>query len=275
MLATAIIVFREVVEAALVIGIVMAASRGVARRGRWVGSGVLGGLLGACVVAGLADRLAEVAAGMGQELFNAIVLFTAVALLGWHNVWMQRHGRELAQQMTRVGRAVLSGERPLYALAVVVGLAVLREGAEVVLFLYGIASAGEGSAISMLTGGALGIALGSALGLTLYFGLLRIPARHLFTVTSGLILFLAAGMAAQGAAYLIQADWLPPLGREVWNTSEFLSEESPLGQILHTLVGYVARPDGMQIVFYLATLAIIGGLMRRVGGGSKTHRPAS
>lgn len=105
---------------------------------------MLGGLLGACVVAGLADRLAEVAAGMGQELFNAIVLFTAVALLGWHNVWMQRHGRELAQQMTRVGRAVLSGERPLYALAVVVGLAVLREGAEVVLFLYGIASAGRG-----------------------------------------------------------------------------------------------------------------------------------
>lgn len=79
----------------------------------------------------------------------------------------------------------------------------------------------------MLTGGALGIALGSALGLTLYFGLLRIPARHLFTVTSGLILFLAAGMAAQGAAYLIQADWLPPLGRKCGTPRNFCPRRAP------------------------------------------------
>jgi high-affinity iron transporter len=273
MLATAIIVFREVVEAALVISIVMAASRGASRRGWWVWGGVAAGLLGSCVVAGFAGALAEAAAGVGQELFNAAVLFTAVIMLGWHNVWMRRHGRELAREMNQVGRAVLSGERPLYALALVVGLAVLREGAEVVLFLYGIASAENGGALVMLAGGAVGIGLGAAAGLAMYFGLLRVPTRHLFTVTSWLILFLAAGLASQGAAYLVQADWLPPLGRAVWNTSDLLSEDSLVGQVLHTLVGYVSRPDGVQIVFYLATLIIIASLMRMFG--DKPHRPAS
>jgi high-affinity iron transporter len=273
MLATAIIVFREVVEAALIISIVMAASRGAPRRGFYVCGGVAAGLLAACVIAVFADNLAEAAAGAGQELFNAAVLFTAVGMLGWHNVWMRRHGRELAQEMNRVGRAVLSGERPLYALALVVGLAVLREGAEVVLFLYGIASADEGGAGSMLAGGLLGIALGATVGFTMYFGLLKVPARHLFTVTSGLILFLAAGLASQGAAYLVQADWLPPLGRAIWNTSGLLSEDSLVGQVLHTLVGYVSQPDGIQVVFYVATLAIIAGAMRTFG--DRPTRPAA
>jgi high-affinity iron transporter len=265
MLATAIIVFREVIEAALVISIVMAASRGVAARGWWIWGGVVGGILAACVVAAFAGTLAEAASGIGQELFNAVVLFTAVAMLGWHNIWMQRHGRALAQEMTRVGKAVLSGDRPLYALAIVVGLAVLREGSEVVLFLYGIASAGENQTSAMMTGGMVGISLGTAVGLAMYYGLLRIPTRYLFKVTSWLILFLAAGLASQGAAYLVQADLLPPLGREVWNTSNWLSEDSLVGQVLHTLVGYVSRPDGVQILFYLATLAIIAILMRVFG----------
>lgn len=262
MLATAIIVFREVVEAALIIGIVLAASRGTPRRGWWVFGGVAMGLLAAGWVAAFADRLAAMAAGMGQELFNAAILFAAVLLLGWHNVWMQQHGRELAREMNQVGRAVAAGDRPLYALALVVGLAVLREGAEVVLFLFGVASAEPGQSWSMLTGGLLGIALGAGVGCALYSGLVKIPIRHLFAVTGWLILFLAAGLASQGAAYLVQADWLPPLGQSVWNTSDILSEDSIPGQVLHTLIGYAAEPDGVQILFYVVTLVTIYGLMR-------------
>lgn len=144
MLATGLIVFREVIEAALIISIVMAASRGVSGRGGWISSGVGIGLMLSGVVAFFADRLAMAASGMGQDLFNAIVLLTAVLLLGWHNVWMQQHGRELALEMRQLGQSVVEGSRPLYALAIVVGLAVLREGSEVVLFLYGVLSSGEG-----------------------------------------------------------------------------------------------------------------------------------
>lgn len=261
MAASLLIVFREVLEAALVIGIVLAASRGIAGRGRWIGGGLLAGILGAVLVALFAQQIATAAAGMGQEIFNAGVLFAAVAMLGWHNVWMSRHGREMAAQMNAVGAEVRAGEKPLYALAIVVALAVLREGAETVLFLYGVAASG-GAAAPMLTGGLLGLAAGVLTGLALYFGLLRIPARHLFAVTSALILFLAAGMAAQAAAYLVQADLLPPLGQSLWDSSAILPEDGALGQVLHILVGYTAAPDGIQVIAWLATFVLIAALMR-------------
>jgi high-affinity iron transporter len=269
MLATAIIVFREVLEAALVVGIVLAASRGVPRRGVWVGGGIVAGVLGASIVAGGADAIANAINGIGQELFNAAILFTAVAMLGWHNIWMNRHGRELAATAAGLGKAVVGGSRPLYALGLVVGIAVLREGSEVVLFLYGIAVASGVGALSMLAGGVLGLIGGVAVGALIYFGLLAIPLKRLFTVTSWLILLLAAGMASQGAAFLMQANLLPPFGNNLWDTSSILGERSMLGTLLHVLIGYSAQPAGIQVLFYVATIVVIGGLMRLMA-----HHPA-
>jgi len=265
MLATAIIVFREVLEASLVVGIVLAASRGVPRRGVWVASGIAAGILGAALVAAGAGTIAAAVNGIGQELFNATILFTAVAMLGWHNIWMNRHGRELAAAAAMLGKAVVGGTRPLYALALVVGIAVLREGSEIVLFLYGVAIVSATGGLSMLGGGILGLAGGAAIGALIYLGLLAIPLRRLFTVTSWLILLLAAGMASQGAAFLMQANLLPSLGNELWDTSSILSERSVLGLLLHVLIGYSAQPAGIQVVFYLATLLGILALTRVMG----------
>jgi high-affinity iron transporter len=274
MLAVAVIVFREVLEAALVVGIVLAASRGVPRRGKWVAGGIGCGVLLALTVAGFTNEIANAVNGIGQELFNAAILFAAVVMLGWHNVWMSRHAKEHVVEATRVGREVLVGTRPLYALAVVCGLAVAREGSEVVLFVYGIIAAQGGSTVGLLTGGVVGMTVGVAIGAALYLGLLTIPLRHLFTVTSWLILLLAAGMASQGAAFLLQADLVPPLGN-LWDTSGVLSEQSLLGQALHALIGYVARPTGIQLVFYLGTVVLIAGLMRLFGrGGPSGAAPA-
>jgi high-affinity iron transporter len=273
MFATAIIVFREVLEASLVIGIVLAASRGVPRRGLWVTGGAAAGVFGAGLVAAGADAIAAAVSGVGQELFNASILFAAVAMLGWHNIWMNRHGRELASASARLGASVSSGSRPLYALALVVGIAVLREGSEIVLFLYGVALAGGGGGLGMLAGGILGLAGGAALGGLIYLGLLAIPLHRLFAVTSWLILLLAAGMASQGAAFLMQANLLPALGNDVWDTSAFLTENSVVGLLLHVLIGYSAAPAGIQVVFYLATLLVIGLLMRLLGRGP-SDRPA-
>ncbi len=262
MLATFIIVFREVLEAGLVVGIVLAASRGVPRRSLWIAGGCAAGVLGAILVAGFAGEIASAVEGVGQELFNASILFAAVCMLGWHNIWMSRHGRAMAADATKIGGEVLAGTRPLYALALVCGIAVLREGSEIVLFLYGIAIAGGSSGTNMMIGGALGVAAGAGAGAAIYFGLLTIPFRYLFGVTSWLILLLAAGMASQGAAFLSAADVLPSLGNNLWDTSFILTEDSLMGRLVHVLTGYTARPAGIQLVFYFATLVVIGSLMR-------------
>jgi high-affinity iron transporter len=275
MLATAIIVFRETLEAALIVGIVLAASRGVAGNRRWVGIGVLGGVLGAGLAAAFAGEISDFAAGAGQELFNAVILLFAVTMLGWHNVWMSRHGREIAREMSALGHAVREGSRPLYALAIVVGIAVLREGAETVLFLWGIAAASPGQGVSMFAGGVVGVALGVGCGWALYRGLLAIPVKHLFTATSWMVLMLAAGLASQAAGQLVAGDLLPPLVPQMWDSSWLLSTSSIPGRMLHTLIGYDDRPSAIQLVFYVATLAVIGGLMLTIGRLPARPRPAS
>src|SRR5260370_15867205 len=115
MLATAIIVFRGVLEAGLIVGIVMAASRGVARRGLWIGGGIGAGILGAATVAAGAETIAAAAAGIRQEVFNAAILGAAVVMLGWHNVWMTRHGREMTLAANPLGAAVRGSQRPVLA----------------------------------------------------------------------------------------------------------------------------------------------------------------
>lgn len=264
MLSTAVIVFREVLEAALVVSIVLAATKGVPGRAWWVSAGLLGGVVGAAFIAAFADVVSAWASGMGQEVFNAGVMFVATIMLAWHSIWMGKHGREMAQQLSQVGRAVAAGSRPLTGLAIVVGVAVLREGSEAVLFLYGIAAGDPGQAPQMIAGGALGVLGGVGLGAGMYAGLLQIPLQRLFSVTNALIVLLAAGMASQGTGFLVSAGWMPSWGDTVWDTSWLLKESSVVGKMLHTLVGYTARPAGIQIVAYVATLLVIVLLARRV-----------
>src|SRR4051812_42480584 len=210
MLAALIIVFREVFEAGLIVGIVLAVTGGVARRNRWIGGGVLAGALAACLVAAFAGALSQLFEGMGQELFNAAILGIAVTMLTWHNVWMAHHGREIAGEMRAVGQAVADGSRSLLALAIVVGVAVLREGSEVALFLYGVAASDGESALSLALGGFLGLALGGGVCVLTYFGLMRIPPRALFATATPLITFPAPGMAGPGGGFPWGAHVLTP-----------------------------------------------------------------
>jgi high-affinity iron transporter len=254
--AVALLVFREVLEAALIISVVCAATRGVRRRGSFVLGGIGLGVMGALLVAVGADYIASLAGGAGQDIFNAGVLLSAVVMIGWHVVWMSSHGRELAEHMRSVGGAVKAGSRSLTLLLTVVALAVLREGSEIVLFLYGMAAGGIGRG-GLAAGIALGVGAGAILGFALYFGLLRIPIKHFFSVTNAMLILLAAGLASTAAGFLVQSDLLPAWGSQIWNTSHLLSDDSVLGRTLGILIGYKAAPAGIQIVFYLVTAALL------------------
>jgi high-affinity iron transporter len=266
MIATALIVFREVLEAALIVGIVSAATRGIPGRARWIAAGLGAGLAGSIAVAGGAGLISQLAEGMGQELFNASILLLAVLMLGWHNIWMTSHGRELAANARRIGSDVRSGAKAMSVVLIVIGVAVLREGSETVHFLYGIAASGETGRGSMMLGGVLGVAAGVAVGVLLFRGLLRIPLKWFFSVTSALVLLIAAGMAAQAARFLIQASVLPSLASPLWDTSSIVSNSSVAGKALTGLVGYDAQPAGMQIAAFVVVLTAIAvgmALVRR------------
>ncbi len=257
MFASALIVFRESLEAALLIGIVAAATRGLSLRGRWLAAGMAAGLAGSVGVALAAGGIADSLGGVGQEVFNASVLGLAVLMLGWHNIWMSSHGAKMGREAKSVAVSARCGQGELSAVALVVALTVLREGSETVLFLYGAAAAGGAGRAALAAGGLLGLLGGIAVGVAIYGGLLRIPLRWFFTVTNGLVLLLAAGMANQMARLLIQGDLLPSLASPLWDTSGWLPIDSPVGAALRVLMGYDAHPSGMQVIFYAATLAAI------------------
>jgi high-affinity iron transporter len=265
MLGALIIVFREVIEAGIIVGIVMAVTRGIARSRMWIALGVAGGVIGASLVAAFAGAIADALQGMGQELFNGSILAIAVVMLTWHNVWMASHGRQMAAEMREFGEQVRSGARSLFALAIVVGVAVMREGSEIALFLYGLAAAGGSSALSLLAGSALGLIAGCAVSALTFLGLVTIPQRYLFRVTTILITFLAAGLAAQSVLFFEQAGLVTALTETAWDTSGILSDTSLFGRVLHTLIGYSDQPSVMQVIVYVVTLIAIFALSKLFG----------
>lgn len=257
MFGSAIIVFRESLEAALLIGIIAASTRGLAHRDRWLAIGTATGIAGSLVVAWLTETIAEMAGGSGQELFKAGVLGAAVLMIGWHNVWMASHSREMAAKAKGIGTDIRSGTEELSAIAIAIALTVLREGSEAALFVQGMLASTPNSTAAVLLGALMGLIAGATLGLVTYFGLLHIPLRQFFSVTGGLLLLLAAGLASQMAKFLIQADLLPSLAAPLWDTSWLLSVKSGVGAALYILLGYEDRPTGMQVIFYVATFVCI------------------
>lgn len=266
MLAALIIVFREVLEAGLIVGVMLAASEGIRGRGLVISLGIAGGVVGSALIALFAERIANLFDGSGQELLNAAILSVAVVMLVWTVVWMASHGREMVMEMKAVGRDVKEGRRPIAALGVVVGMAVLREGVEIVLFMYGLTVSGGETAANVALGFALGILAGAAVSYVLYRGLVAIPVKHLFKTTTILITLLAAGLSAQAVGILQDAGFIQSLADPVWNSTWLLADDSAVGRVLRTLVGYRAEPTGMQVIAYVATVGVIVGLSYAVNG---------
>ena len=258
MFTIALIVFRESLEAALFVGIVAAATRGLAGRGRWLGAGVAAGGVGAVILALLAQQLSGWLDGLGQDVANIGILALALLMLLWHCIWVSTHSREMAGDARHLGQSVHGGQKAPWALLVVVALAVLREGAETVLFVGGSLSGGASvQPAAVLSAVAMGILLGALVGLCIYAGLSRIPTRRVFSVTNLLMALLAGSLASQLARALAQAGFIEAWTSPLWDSSPWLSPDSALGALLHALIGYDAQPSAAQLAAYLAALACI------------------
>lgn len=269
MIPSFIILFREILEIAIILSIVMAATHGVRGRGKFIALGLTGGLAGAGLVAMFASHITDAMEGMGQEIFNGSVLLVAAAMIAWTTIWMQTHGRELSQKIKEVGAHVRDGQLPLMSIAVVVALSMWREGAEIALFMTGIITTSEESMLAIVSGALAGGAAAAIIGVLIYAGLITLSNKYLFRVTGWMLILLASGMASAGAGYLVAGDVLPPLIPEVWNSSALLSEGSLVGKILHAMLGYSERPSGIQLVFYVASFTSILLMLRL----RKAHRP--
>ena len=272
MLSTALIVFRETLEAALFIGIVAVACRGLAGRARWLSAGVVAGLLGSVLLAAAMGEVSAWADGLGQEMVNAGILSCALAMLSYHSIWVSTHGREMAQEARKLGQGALQGHNTLWALTVAVALSVLREGAETVLFVSGFMSGHPEGLGGMLLGAAAGLLAGAFLGVAIYAGMARIKTQHVFAVTQVFMLLLTASLASQLAKNLQQADVLSWGAQALWDSTGLLSDNAALAVFLHALMGYEARPSVLQGVFYGVTIIFVAGTTWLVKRRAPSHQ---
>lgn len=275
MISSLVIVFREMLEMVIVMGVLMAATHGLEGSRRWITAGALLGLMGAIFFGLFMAQLESSFDGEGEFIFNAAVLGTASLLIAWTVFWMSLHGRELSQRMQQLGSSVKHGNLPKTALMVVACTAVMREGAEAAFFLLGAAQGASRDGWSILVGGLMGGGSALVIGLIIYFGLVRVPVHRLFEVAGWLLMLLAAGMASEATWNLVAIEWLPPLVDPLWNSSTLLSQESLAGTFLHVLIGYNDHPSALQVIVFIVALSLMSLTYYRVQSNRRPEVPGS
>ncbi len=256
MLNALIIVFRESLEAMLVIGVLLAwiarqPAPAVLRRGLWLG--VVAGI-GLALALGFATFAAQSQLGAeALEKFQVGMVLFAAGLIVQMVFWMHRHGRHMKRELeAQAGRAVGT-----LGLGTVAALAVAREGAETVIFLYGLGLESNGGERFGLVAGALaGFALAAATGWLVARGARFLNYRTLFTASEILLLVIASSLLMAGMDRMIGLDWLPPLLDPVWDSSVLLDDSSGAGRLLADFAGYRARPSASLLLAYAAYWAI-------------------
>lgn len=260
--ATFIIVFRETLEAGLIVGIILAMlSRLRAMRYAsyvWAGTGAA---VAASAAAGWAlASLAGAAQGRWEQFLEGAISLAACGVLTWMVFWMDRQARRLRPELEgHVEGAVSRQELP--ALVLLPFFAVFREGAETVLFLVAVA-ARSSQAVSVV-GGLLGALLAAGVTALIFVGGRRVPLKALFRGTGALLLVLGAGLLAYGVHELEELGWLPPLIPHVWNINHLLNEKEGVGAFLKALFGYNGNPSLLEVLAYASYLVGVSLALRR------------
>lgn len=275
MLAPFLIMLREGLEAALIVGIIASYLRQTGRR-QWLTAIWVGVFLAVALslFAGAAIQL--MSAGFPQklqELFEAVIGLVAVCVLVGMVFWMRRAARSIKAELHAGIDAALShqGRAGTWALIGMVFLAVAREGLESVFFLLAILQQSQDGAAPL--GAILGVLVAVGAGWGIYAGALRLDLRRFFRWTGVFILLVAAGLLAGSVKALHEAGLWNGLQERVYDLGAVLPESTPLGTVLSGLLGYREAPTLGEALVWAGFLAVTLYLFLRPQPGSLPARP--
>lgn len=254
MFFSAFVIFREIFEIMLITGIIIAATNNMPNRKKAILFGFLAGILGSFIFVLLADKITNMANGLGQEITNALILLTACFFISWTILWMQKHAKEMKNNFYQITADITKGKKTYFILSLIIALTILREGAEIILFTYGMIASGE-AVHNIAIGSFMGFSAGILVGILTYVSLIKIPLKYFFTVTTIMLTFLVAGMFSHAIGYLTAAGYLGQFSDIVWNSSHIISDKSTLGTLLEVLIGYEAKPNIAQLFGYITIIS--------------------
>ncbi|MBB3975632.1 high-affinity iron transporter [Rhizobium azooxidifex] len=255
MIQVALVVWRESIEALLVIGVLHAwlQRQPAAERKRgqgWLRAGIVAGLLAALLIACVILFVGEWLDGDRQDYFQATMVLVAAALILQMVHWMRRQGPGAQRALEGRASQALSAANG-WGLLLIPALAIAREGSETTIFLYGIlVSSGRGVDLLALTAAGLGFAAAIGLYLALQFGARALSWTSFFRFSEAMLLILAGSLLMNGLDRLISLDVVSPLSQSLWDTSWLLDDGRGVGGLLATLTGYRARPELLPVIVF-------------------------
>lgn len=263
MFKIALVVFRECLEIALLLGVILAVTKQLEKSRIYIIAGVMLGTVSAALFAFFTRSITVAFSGLGDEIFNSGVILLTVALIGWTIVWMQGYGIKIKQNLNDLSIKISSGNSSYIMLVLIVAATILREGMEIIILVYSISSVEIIDSNSYLLGLIIGIVSGLTLGVIIYLGLIKIVnQQYIFRISSILLMLVASGFAAEAAGILSSSGIITILSDQLWDSSWLISDRSIYGKFLKMITGYIARPNGLQVVFYVCTLGLINILIQ-------------
>ena len=262
MIKLAIVVFRECMEVAFLLSIILAVTKPVIDSRRYIILGTICGVFLAALFAFFAKIISESMGGLGDEMFNSCIILFTVILISWTVVWMQGYTKKIRKDLNELSDKITTGNASKFILVFVVSAAIFREGVEIILFVYSITSAGNIDGNEYITGIGIGAFGGVVVGMLIYQGLMKYSGKYIFKISTILLTLIAAGLAAEAAGIMTSSGIIEVFSDQLWDSSWLVKNDSITGKVLNITVGYDSRPNGMQILFYFTTIVITFGMMK-------------
>lgn len=262
MLKIAIVVFRECLEVALLLGMIMAVTKPIVNSRTYIILGTLIGVVLASVFAFFTQKLKRSFGGEGDDLFDSCIILLTAAIISWTVVWMQGYSRKIKKDLSKLSESINAGVTSQLTLVLVVATAILREGAEIILFIFGLSTAHAIEGTQYLLGIGVGVFSGLTVGVIFYLGLLKFAGKYVFKICTVLLILIAAGLSAEAAGILTSSGFIEVFSEGLWDSNWLINNKSSLGRILNVTFGYDATPNGMQLMFYIATILLTMILMK-------------
>lgn len=270
MLKIAIVVFREFLEMAVLIGLFSSTARNIKDFRILLSAGIMLGAFGASLIAFFTETISASLDGMGDEFFDAIIILITVALIISTLVLMQSYSAKVRARINNISEAYESSSGAKILFIILIASTIFREGSELVLILHSVTTVGNHNSVDYVNGFLLGATLGVAVGASIYFGLFKFASKYIFTISNLLLTFIAAGLAAEAARILVSIGAISFLTDTAWDTSYIVGDDSISGKMLKILIGYSAKPSYIELTFYLLTISAIM-ILGQVFSGKKKH----
>ena len=249
MFSLSVIVFREMIEICLILSIVIFSAKNMKNFITLILSGVLLGILGSVVIALAIDYISDLVSGMGQEIFNAALMFITAGFIFSMLLYTSKHAKNIKDN-------IIKQQGSFYGLLFIIAFTIFREGSEIVLLTHSYFIINQ-SVPEVITALILGLLSGSLVGVAIYYGMNKISISKMFSIINWLLVFVIAGLIVQGVSFLIAADVIMSLTNIVWDSSAIISEQSFVGMILSNLFGYISTPTMIELISYIFFLSLI------------------